>query len=67
MAEQNSDAPTTAYSVEEAGQRANIGRTAVFAAVKSGKLKARKIGRRTVVLDSDLRDWLKNLPVREVA
>jgi Helix-turn-helix domain len=67
MAEQNSDAATLAYSIEEAAARANIGRTMLFSALKAGALKGRKIGRRTVVLDSDLRNWLEKLPVREVA
>jgi hypothetical protein len=30
-----------------------IGRTMLFSALKAGALKGRKIGRRTVVLDSD--------------
>ena len=67
MAEQNSDAATLAYSIEEAAARANIGRTMLFSALKSGALKARKIGRRTVILDRDLRTWLAALPLREVA
>jgi hypothetical protein len=66
MAEQNSDAATLAYSIEEAAARANIGRTMLFSALKAGALKGRKIGRRTVVLDSDLRNWLEKLPVREL-
>ncbi len=57
-------APPLAYSVEEAAARANCGRTTVFAAIKSGALKARKIGRRTIILDEDLRRWLVSLPMR---
>jgi excisionase family DNA binding protein len=60
-------APPLAHSVEEAATRANCGRTTVYAAIKSRALTARKIGRRTIILDEDLRGWLASLPVREVA
>jgi excisionase family DNA binding protein len=60
-------APPLAHSVEEAATRANCGRTTVYAAIKSRALAARKIGRRTIILEADLRDWLASLPVREAA
>jgi excisionase family DNA binding protein len=60
-------APPLAHSVEEAATRVNCGRTTVYAAIKSRALKARKIGRRTIILDEDLRGWLGSLPMREVA
>jgi excisionase family DNA binding protein len=60
-------APPLAHSVEEAATRANCGRTTIYAAIKSGALKARKIGRRTIILNEDLRAWLASLPMREVA
>jgi excisionase family DNA binding protein len=53
-----------ANSIEEAATRANCGRTTVYAAIKTGHLKARKIGRRTIILDEDLRGWLTSLPTR---
>lgn len=55
-----------AHSVEEAATRANCGRTTVYAAIKSRALAARKIGRRTIILEEDLRGWLVSLPMREV-
>jgi excisionase family DNA binding protein len=39
-----------------------IGRTTIYAAIKSGALIARKWGRRTVVLPDDLTNFLKQLP-----
>ncbi len=60
-------APPLAHSVEEAAACANCGRTTVYAAIKSRALAARKIGRRTIILDEDLRGWLASLPMREVA
>ncbi len=57
-----------AHTVEDATRISTCGRTLLYAAIKSGKLKARKIGRRTVILDEDLRAWLKSLPTaQEVA
>jgi hypothetical protein len=53
-----------AHSAEGAAAQAACGRTTIFAAIKAGDLKARKIGRRTVILDADLQVWLGSLPVR---
>jgi predicted DNA-binding transcriptional regulator AlpA len=56
-----------AYNIPEAAHKAATSRSSVYLAIASGSLKARKIGRRTVVLHDDLLDWLNNLPRREVA
>ncbi|MEQ1768503.1 MAG: DNA-binding protein [Devosia sp.] len=40
-------------------------RRKLYEAINSGALKARKNGKRTVILDGDLRAWLDNLPVYE--
>lgn len=55
------------FTMEEAAALSAIGRTKIYAAVKDGKLKARKYGRRTVILASDLQMFLENLPAREAA
>jgi excisionase family DNA binding protein len=59
-----SDGRQLAHTVEGAAAQSACGRTAIFAAIKAGELKARKIGRRTVILDADLQAWLGSLPVR---
>jgi excisionase family DNA binding protein len=53
-----------AYSIAQACEIANIGRTSIYDAIKSSKLIARKNGRRTVILAEDLHRWLQDLPVR---
>ena len=51
-----------AYSVAEACARSGIGRTAIYDMINSGKLIARKRGRRTLILADDLRRCLELLP-----
>jgi hypothetical protein len=53
--------PKLAYSILEAGAAANASRTAIYRAIRDGALTARKMGRRTVILDADLRCWLNSL------
>jgi hypothetical protein len=56
-----------AHKIEAASRISNCGRTLLYAEIKAGNLTARKIGRRTIILDEDLRRWLASLPMREVA
>ena len=52
----------SALSITEVVETTGIGRTSVFALLKLEKLKARKVGRRTIILRTDLEDFLANLP-----
>lgn len=56
-----------AISVEEAARRAGVGRTTIFMELRNGRLKGRKIGRRTVIAVDDLSAWLDSLPSREAS
>jgi hypothetical protein len=49
-------------SPEEASALTGIGLTSIREAISSGDLKAKKHGRRTIILPDDLRVWLKMLP-----
>lgn len=50
------------FSVNDFCQWAGIGRTAVYAELKAGRLTARKFGRRTIIPVSEAEKWLESLP-----
>jgi excisionase family DNA binding protein len=50
-------------SIEEAARFLGIGRSLTYAEIKSGRLKARKVGRRTIILHEDAERYLRSLPV----
>ena len=51
-----------AISIEEFCRRYSLGRTKVYEEIKLGRLRARKIGRRTIVTQDDAENWLQHLP-----
>lgn len=55
-----------AYSVETFCLEFDVGRTSVFAEIKHGRLRARKVGRRTIILAADAEAWAASLPERSV-
>lgn len=48
-------------SIEEVIAATGIGRTKLYQIINSGLLKARKIGKRTVILKADLDQFLSDL------
>ena len=51
-----------ARSVDEFSGATGIGRTKLWAEIAAGKLKARKVGTRTLILDEDGHEYLTSLP-----
>ena len=60
-----SDLQREGLSILEACAVAGIGRTKIYEAISEGRLKARKFGKRTIVLRADLQTFLSDLPVVE--
>jgi excisionase family DNA binding protein len=50
------------FSVAEAAKKAGVGRSTIYEELASGRLRARKLGRRTIILKSDHQEWLASLP-----
>lgn len=49
-------------SIEEVQAATGLGKTKIYACINSGALKARKLGKRTIVLRDDLNAFLSDLP-----
>ena len=56
-----------AYSIDEFCEKAGIGRSFVYQEIRAGRLKARKAGRRTLILRDDGERYLRDLPSKETA
>ncbi|MEP0941667.1 MAG: helix-turn-helix domain-containing protein [Rhizobiaceae bacterium] len=54
--------PKQAYTVNEVIREIGIGRSKLYAEIKEGKLKPRKIGKKTIFLAKDLEAYLEALP-----
>lgn len=48
-------------SIEAASKLTGIGRTKLYQAINQGTLKAKKFGKRTIILKEDLNTFLSNL------
>ena len=51
-----------AYTIPEAVLASGLSRSMLYIAIGRGALRARKCGSRTLILDSDLRRFLRSLP-----
>lgn len=58
----NDEVPRGAFSVRDFCQWAGIGRTAFYEELKTGRLAARKFGKRTLIPIAEAHRWLEGLP-----
>lgn len=56
-------APPLAYSISGAAQAIGVSRQTLYTLIGSGALQARMLGGRTIVLATDLNEFLRNLPI----
>ena len=62
-AERQRRARQRAMSIAEFCQRYGPGRTTTYQEIQAGRLRARKVGRRTIITEDDAEEWLQQLPV----
>jgi len=56
-------AECAAYSVPQVMAKIGVGRDKLYHLIREGKLPARKLGRKTLILASDLEAFLEALPM----
>lgn len=54
-----------AYTIAEFTEAFGIGKTKLFEEINTGRIKARKNGKRTIITAADAQAWLDALPIRE--
>jgi excisionase family DNA binding protein len=62
-AERQPRARQRAMSIVEFAATYGIGRTTAYEELRSGRLRGRKIGKRTIITAEDAEAWLRCLPV----
>ncbi len=50
------------YKISEVSKQSGVCRTKIYEEIAAGRLKARKIGRSTIILSNDFEAWLTSLP-----
>ena len=63
--EQQRRARQRAMSIAEFCERYGPGKTKTYEELKCGRLRGRKIGKRTIITEDDAEDWLRHLPAME--
>ncbi len=52
----------TTFSISEVCKTLGIGRSTLYVLIKEGRLPVRKLGNRTLIMRSDLEDFVSALP-----
>jgi hypothetical protein len=55
--------PSRAFGIDEFCRRYGIGRTTAYDEIKAGRLRRRKVGKRSIIAEGDAEAWLEGLPV----
>jgi excisionase family DNA binding protein len=63
----NSAVTPEGLSVPEACVVAGVSRSTLYIELSKGSIKAKKLGGRTLILRSDLLEWLHSLPAAKMA
>ena len=53
------------FTIKEAVRASGLSRSMLYVAIGEGALRARKCGARTLILDTDLRRFLRRLPTAD--
>ena len=51
-----------AYSIAEVVNLTGVGRSLIYEEIAAGRLRVKKVGRRPLIFDGDLKAWLEALP-----
>jgi excisionase family DNA binding protein len=62
MLQNTTETGRRAHSIAETCALTGLGRDSIYSAIRSGRLLARKLGRRTLITDDDLHQFLAGLP-----
>ena len=52
----------SAFSIDDFCSRYGIGRSTIYDEIRTGRLEAVKVGRRTLITEQAGQDWLRSLP-----
>ncbi len=61
------DTERGAFTIAAFGRAYHLGQTFIYQQIKDGKLRAVKVGRRTLILRRDAEAWVKSLPAMRAA
>jgi excisionase family DNA binding protein len=67
VSEETKELRREALTITEVCSACGVGRTKIFESIADGSLKARKFGKRTLVLPDDLREFVAALPRSDIA
>jgi excisionase family DNA binding protein len=67
MSKRERDIYRLAHTISEVVNLTGVGRSVLYEQIGEGRLRIRKLGRRTLIFDTDLKAWLESLPEKRPA